>query len=168
MFRRATITDLEKLLEIKDKVVEIYVPLGLNWTKSYPTEDIFKRDILKDEVYILEENNEIIGSVVLNSEEDENYNMVKWCNNGPALVVHRLMINPKFSNKGLGKRMLLEIEDFARKAGLPSIKLDTCTENVIAIKLYKSMGYNLLGEIYLSQKGKDKRYYCLEKNVENL
>ncbi|MGL4773463.1 MAG: GNAT family N-acetyltransferase [Clostridium sp.] len=160
-FRKATINELEKLLEIKRDVIEKFAPLGLNWTSSYPTAEIFRNDILSEELYVLEENGEILASVVLNTKEDDNYKNVKWENEGDGMVVHRLMVSPKYSGRGVGKKVLSNIEEMAKELKLPSVKLDTCTENVIAQKLYKSMNYKFLGEISL--RGKEKRYFCLEK-----
>lgn len=51
---------------------------GLNWNEYYPVYSDFENDALKNELYILKQNREIIGVVVLNSKEDKKWKKDKW------------------------------------------------------------------------------------------
>ncbi|MFZ4508223.1 MAG: GNAT family N-acetyltransferase [Fimbriimonas sp.] len=53
----------------------------------------------------------------------------------------RLYVRPGFRSTGLGRRLAVRAEEFAREAGYQWLKLDTLTRLVPALKLYESLGY---------------------------
>ncbi|MFC0181570.1 Acetyltransferase (GNAT) family protein [Pseudarcicella hirudinis] len=53
----------------------------------------------------------------------------------------RLFVKPEFRGRKLGKILVEELIDFARKAGYHSMKLDTLRSLGEAIKLYRSFGF---------------------------
>ena len=58
---------------------------------------------------------------------------------------------------------MIYCEEVVMKKNLKSIRLDTYSENPLAINFYKRLGYNFLGKIDL-KPGKSK-YYCFEKII---
>lgn len=52
-----------------------------------------------------------------------------------------LAINPNYSRKGFGSKMLLEILEIGKERGLKRIELSTATTNENAIKLYEKHGF---------------------------
>ncbi|MGG7096947.1 GNAT family N-acetyltransferase [Clostridium sardiniense] len=167
-FRVAKYGDLNQIKLMIDEVLESGVGTGLNWTKEYPTIKDFEMDLKNGDLFVMESEdseynikNNIVGAVVLNSSEDINYKKLKWSNSQKALVIHRLMVSPKFSRSGNGKRLLKFIEEECRRRELSHIRLDTNTENIRAKKLYIGSGYEEVGVINL--QGKDGDFICLEK-----
>lgn len=159
--RKATRDDLKNFEDILNRVLEVGKVTGLNWTKNYPRKIHFEEDLKNDELYVLEDNKEIIGAVCLNDKYDINYNKINFSYSKRALLIHRLMIDGKFSNKGYGKKMIREIEKFALDNGYDSIKLDTNEKNKIAQKLYFGSGYIKKGMMNL--EGKEGNYIALQK-----
>ncbi|MGL5867906.1 GNAT family N-acetyltransferase [Clostridium chrysemydis] len=159
--RKATRDDLNNFEDILNRVLEVGKVTGLNWTENYPRKIHFEEDLKNDELYVLEDNKEIIGAVCLNDKYDINYNKINFSNSKRALLIHRLMIDGKFSNKGYGKKMIREIEKFALDNGYDSIKLDTNEKNKIAQKLYFGSGYIKKGMMNL--EGKEGNYIALQK-----
>ncbi|MGL5479065.1 MAG: GNAT family N-acetyltransferase [Clostridium sp.] len=159
--RKATRDDLKNFEDILNRVLEVGKITGLNWTKNYPRKIHFEEDLKNDELYVLEDNKEIIGAVCLNDKYDINYNKINFSYSKRALLIHRLMIDGKFSNKGYGKKMIREIEKFALDNGYDSIKLDTNEKNKIAQKLYFGSGYIKKGMMNL--EGKEGNYIALQK-----
>lgn len=159
--RKATRDDLNNFEDILNRVLEVGKVTGLNWTKNYPRKIHFEEDLKNDELYVLEDNKEIIGAVCLNDKYDINYNKINFSYSKRALLIHRLMIDGKFSNKGYGKKMIREIEKFALDNGYDSIKLDTNEKNKIAQKLYFGSGYIKKGMMNL--EGKEGNYIALQK-----
>lgn len=164
IFRKASAKDLIKFDQIINRVLEKGKGTGLNWTSNYPKVEHFEKDFKNGHLFILEED-EIIGVCVLNDEEDINYKKVKWDNYKKAIVIHRLMIDGKYSGKGYGRKMLLEIEKFAIEKGYDSIKLDTNSNNKIAQKLYFGSNYKKKGIINL--EGKLGEFIALQKSLKN-
>jgi putative acetyltransferase len=52
-----------------------------------------------------------------------------------------LAINPNYSGKGFGSKMLLEILEIGKERGLKRIELSTATTNENAIRLYEKHGF---------------------------
>ena len=53
----------------------------------------------------------------------------------------RLYVRPAARGNALGKKLVEELIDFAKKAGYKTMKLDTITSLKDAIKLYRSKGF---------------------------
>ncbi len=50
-------------------------------------------------------------------------------------------VDPKFRKQGLGRRLMLQAEAWTREKGISSIGLHTSHDLVVALNLYRSMGY---------------------------
>ncbi len=59
--------------------------------------------------------------------------------------VRRMRVHPDFQRRGLGRRILAELEERARGLGFRRIRLDTTEEQVAARRLYEGAGYGEVG-----------------------
>lgn len=59
--------------------------------------------------------------------------------------IRRMRVRPDFQRRGLGRRILGELEGRARARGLQTVSLDTTEEQVAARRLYESAGYRETG-----------------------
>jgi ribosomal protein S18 acetylase RimI-like enzyme len=59
---------------------------------------------------------------------------------GPA-EIKRVWVDPSARGLGLARRLLDELEDRARAAGAPAVRLDTNRTLVEAIAMYRKLGY---------------------------
>ena len=64
---------------------------------------------------------------------------------GRRIHLHHIGVKPAYQNKGLGKKLTKESIRFAKKKGY-QIKLEVHKDNVNAIKIYKKLGFNYLGD----------------------
>jgi putative acetyltransferase len=55
--------------------------------------------------------------------------------------VKRMYVRPDQRGRGVGKRVLAEIEQIARRAGLPLLRLETGIHNTEALALYRRAGF---------------------------
>ena len=58
-------------------------------------------------MFVLEENGEILASVILNSKANESYRLVNWSREVPdekVLIIHVLAVSPNMQAKGLAQR----------------------------------------------------------------
>lgn len=163
--RIGQLKDLDLIYSIKCEALKYYKEFGISWTENYPTRDTFKNDIERRELFVLEENkDEILGIVVINRTEEKAYDDMPWTVEDDYVVLHRVLINPAFSGKGYGKYLIEKVIEYAKEDDVKAIRLDTNTKNILGQKLYKSQGFNILGEISLPSKG--ATFYCLEKVLE--
>lgn len=64
---------------------------------------------------------------------------------GEEAEVRRMRVHPDFQRRGLGRRILDELEGRARELGFRAIRLDTTEEQVAARRLYEGAGYRETG-----------------------
>ena len=63
-----------------------------------------------------------------------------------TIELQRIYVSAKSRGKGLGKALAREVERIAREAGFRHMWLGVWEENVKAQKLYKRLGYRVLGD----------------------
>ncbi|WP_182524065.1 GNAT family N-acetyltransferase [Nocardioides dongkuii] len=61
---------------------------------------------------------------------------------GDVGEVRRLHVAPNFRRRGLGRRLMSEVEQRARSMGLVALRLDTRGDLVESQRLYESLGYH--------------------------
>ena len=64
---------------------------------------------------------------------------------GRRIFLHHFAIRPDLQGKGLGRDLAVRSLEFARKKGCP-VKLEVQRENVAAVKLYSSLGFQRFGD----------------------
>ena len=80
--------------------------------------------------FIRDESGNAIGGLV---------GQIKW----RWLYIEKLWIPDEVRGKGLGKKLMLDSEDFARTRGCVGIRVDTFEYQ--ALEFYKSLGYEQFG-----------------------
>ena len=139
-----TIATLENVTEITNLVNSAY--RGETSKKGWTTEaNILEGtriteteliEILQDTnntLLIYQENNKIIGTVLLTNKKTK-------------LYLGMLTISPELQNSGLGKKLLQAAEDFAHSVQLPKIVMTVITIREELIAWYKRNGYLDTGE----------------------
>ena len=136
------------------------------WDQIYPNARFYKKSMEKGELYVFTREKQVVGAVILNSEESEEWAIVPWQYSTPALVIHALVMDPSVQGQGLGREALGWIERFASENNYLSIRLDLFPENKAAQQLYAHHGYELRGEVSFAIKPPGHQvYHCLEKRI---
>lgn len=89
-----------------------------------------------------------IGGKLIVIENTKNHEIIgsSWMTfDGRRIHLHHIGVKPSYQNKGLGKRLTKESLKYAKKKGY-QIKLEVHKDNVNAIKIYKKLGFNYLGD----------------------
>ena len=139
IIKRAQETDLKEILKLQ------YIAYQSE-AKLFKTTDIPPLKQTLEELYYeyqkgiilkaLNESNAIIGSVRAYQENN-------------SLYIGKLMVHPRMQRKGIGTKLLLEIE-----AQYPNqrYELFTSTKSINNIKLYKRLGYEIFKEESITQE----------------
>ena len=99
-------------------------------------------------MYVLQENDAICASMVLNHEQAKEYAEVDWRYPGAGdevLVIHTLCVPPSRSGHGYGRKMVEFAQTFAERGGCTTIRIDTFAHNEPAKKLYLRNGFRIAG-----------------------
>jgi ribosomal protein S18 acetylase RimI-like enzyme len=90
--------------------------------------------------------------------------MIQWSDNiKKPLIIHRLAVDIKWQNKGIGRKMMDFAIEFAEKKGFGSIRFDVYSGNPGLITTYDKMGCIKKGEVIFPHR--DLPFYCYELNL---
>ena len=88
--------------------------------------------------------------MILNRTCNERYQEISWPTKAEpdqVLAVHTFGVHPRFSGRGLGKRMIEEAVKMAADRGMKAIRLDVLEGNLSAEKLYQKVGFQYAGSL---------------------
>lgn len=133
------------------------------WDENYPDYGSIANDLKTETLFAYREGDAIVGIVVLNETQDEEYGEINWSTSESDrnLVVHRLAVDPSHQGKGIARTIMDFAENFAREQQYDSIRLDTFSQNPRNQRFYSNRGYTDLGPVYLKYK-KEHPYFCYE------
>ncbi|WP_375436921.1 GNAT family N-acetyltransferase [uncultured Hymenobacter sp.] len=165
LVRRATTTDLPAILALVRRVVPLMNEAGnFQWSTDYPNENVFQNDVLKQQLWVAEWEKQVAGVGALTHDQDEEYSQADWDVAEPALVTHRLAVDPSAQGRGVAAALLRQAELLATEQGLRVLRVDTNSENVATQRLFPKLGYRFAGEITLAFRP-GLRFFCYEKRL---
>jgi ribosomal protein S18 acetylase RimI-like enzyme len=136
------------------------------WTENYPSKKAFETDILRNELYVLTKDAEIIGCITVSSVIDDEYKPVKWLTKtSKHKYVHRLAVHPNYQGKGYAKKLMDFAEALAKEDSCISVRLDTFGKNRRNQKFYEARGYQRLEPIFFPAQS-EHPFYCYELILE--
>jgi ribosomal protein S18 acetylase RimI-like enzyme len=163
--RRATLEDLPALMALMQRVVPLMLAAGnLQWDETYPDEAVFQRDIGLRQLWVADTDTSIAGIAALTTDQEPDYAQVGWDIDEPAIVVHRLAVDPAFRGAGVAGALMQKAEEIATERGITVLRVDTNTQNEATQRLFPKMGYQLAGEISLTLRP-GLRFFCYEKRL---
>ena len=163
MIAPAKISQIPKILIMTDACRIAMEANGIyQWTTDYPSKAAFENDIERNELYVLQNDNEIVGCIVVSLFMDEEYTSVNWLTeNVNNYYIHRLAVHPNYQGKGFAQRLMDFGENFARENNAVSVRLDTFSQNKRNQKFYEQRGYTKLGDIFFPNQS-EHPFHCYE------
>ena len=161
--KKSDLGGINKLFTEVIRDLKVNKKIDMLWGEVYPFCE-FDTDILNKNMYILEKDNQIIGSFSLSDYDDPNYRNIKWTSeNKKFFFLNRLVTLPSEQGKGYAKKMMQFIEEYAKSNKFDVIRLTVYYENVFAIRLYEKLGFKKVNEG--NWKLEDKIFIGYEKNI---
>ena len=163
MIRLAQKSDLDRVLQITRLCArEMESRKVFQWNQYYPDRQSFVNDIKSSELYVYCIKDMIIGCVSICSLMDEVYSKVSWKTNGEnSVYVHRLAVDPKHQQQGIGSKLMDFAENESKLNGIESIRLDTFSQNKVNQNFYEQRGYVKLEDIYFPLQS-EHPFHCYE------
>ena len=163
MIRLAQKSDLDRVLQITRLCArEMESRKVFQWNQHYPDRQSFVNDIKNSELYVYCTKDMIIGCVSICSLMDEVYSKVAWKTNGKnSVYVHRLAVDPKHQQQGIGSKLMDFAENESKLNGIESMRLDTFSQNKVNQNFYEQRGYVKLEDIYFPLQS-EHPFHCYE------
>lgn len=163
MIRKATYIDIDSILKITKACAEFMIKKDIfQWNEHYPNKAVFEKDVLRDELYVIEYKSKIIGCIAISTYMDKEYFSNKWLtSNKKNIYIHRLAVHPKYQGKGFAQQLMNFAEQFAVTNKFQSVRLDTFSQNKRNQKFYELRNYKKLEEIYFPKQS-TYPFYCYE------
>ncbi|MCK0192014.1 GNAT family N-acetyltransferase [Arenibacter sp. F20364] len=163
MIRLAKILEIPDILNITKACAKNMIDQGIyQWNEYYPSEEAFVNDISRNELYVLEIRDNIIGTIVVSNFMDAEYYPIGWLTpNKNNIYIHRLAVHPEEQKKGYAQELMDFAEDLARKGGFVSVRLDTFSKNARNNNFYRARGYQAVGDIHFPKQS-ELPFHCYE------
>lgn len=161
---KGTISDLEELIRLYDDLND-YLECHTNypgWKKGvYPIRKTAEDGIKEGNLYVIRDNEHIVGTVILRHEPESAYSKANWSihlDYKDIFVIYTFAVHPLYFKKGIGKRLMDSIILYSRNMKMKAIRLDVYEKNIPAISLYKRYGFQYVDTVDLgySEYGLDK------------
>ena len=161
--RKAKTEDIEAVLSITKACAIDLISKGIyQWSEHYPNKKDFKNDIENCWLYVVENDNEIIGCISISTHMDQEYQSVKWLSkSNKNIYIHRLAVDPKNQSKGYALQLMDFAENYGKQNNYESIRLDTFSKNLRNQRFYEQRGYIRLENVYFLNQSQDP-FYCYE------
>lgn len=159
-FRKATTSEIPQIWIILQQAIARRKKDGSNqWQDGYPNPEVIKNDIDENAGFVLTEGDTIIGYTALLINDEPAYEKIegKWLTNGDFIVFHRVAISETHLGKGLAKKLMNFIEEFAITNNINSVKADTNFDNFAMMTIFEKMGYSYCGEVHF--RGSARKAY---------
>ena len=149
--RKAGEQDLDAVESIYDAVhsAEEAGERIIGWERGvYPTRATAEAALARGDLFVLEEDGEILGTALINQIQVDVYAGAPWeypAADREVCVLHTLAIMPAAARRGCGRRFVQFYEDYARARGWYELRMDTNVCNTAARALYRKLGYREIG-----------------------
>lgn len=147
--RLARPDDLEPIWDLVRRAVANMTAEGSDqWGDDYPTRDHYAGDIARGDLWAAaDDQGRVAGCAYFSTDPEPDYAEVPWAVYAPALVMHRMVVNPDIQRGGVASALFQHAEDRARRQGIPVLHVDTYTKNEKMQALFLKRGFVQRGEI---------------------
>lgn len=172
--RKAAKDDLTQIEEIYNDIISMQESgnASVGWVRGvYPTYATAQGALERGELFVGEYNGSIAAAAIINQTQVPEYKNASWecadAADSEVMVLHTLVVSPKFSGKGFGTQFVDFYENYAKGNNCPHLRMDTNEINSSARKLYKKLGYTEADIVPCNFNGINGIHLvCLEKNLD--
>ena len=151
--RKAETQDLTAVSEIYEAIHdgEEKGETTIGWIRGvYPTLQTAAAALERDDLFVMEDQNRIVGAAIINQRQVDVYADGTWEHDAPpeeVMVLHTLVIHPQFARRGYGRQFVAFYEGYAFAKGCRYLRMDTNARNTRARKMYAALCYREAGVV---------------------
>ncbi len=164
LIRKTEITDLDVVMPIFDEARATIAALGIDqWQNGYPSEEVIKADIEKEQSRVAELDGEICATFALIFDGEPTYDKIydgEWLTGKSEsyIAIHRVAISVAMRGRGIAGEIIDYAVDAARSLGRRSIRIDTHRGNIVMRKMLEKQGFSYCGVIYIADDAERVAY----------
>ena len=146
MIRQATEADLAQIMSIVDEMImEMHLRGSKQWSKDYPSRQDFKRDIDNKELYVYEENKQVVAMCTFSETGHEEYRWIPFTTS-LALTIKRLAVCKRHRHQGVSEQLITFAIALAREKKKEALNGDTFKNNLAAQKFFIRHDFSFIAE----------------------
>ena len=149
MIRKATFDDIELIEDTYNEHFQHEMEHGAFTVFKkgiYPTKKDAEKAVDNGTLYVYEENDGIAGSIIVDKIQPPEYTKIIWDQTftiDEVMVIHLLMVRPSKAGKGIATALVKYAIELAKNSSCKALRLDTGSQNVPALSLYKKLGFQI-------------------------
>lgn len=154
--KKSTQADLDALMPIFDEARGTIARLGIDqWQDGYPSREVIAEDVALGRSYAVWVDGALCGTFVLVDDGEVTYDKIyggHWLTGDRCddyIAIHRVAISVAKRGSGISGAIIGYAEEFARKLGRASLRIDTHEGNVVMRRMLEKNGFIHCGTIYL-------------------
>ncbi len=150
MIRKATFNDIKLIEDTYNEHFKYEKKHGAYTVFKkgiYPTRKDAEKAVRSGTLYVYEENSNIWGSIIADKAPPIEYAEIfdgQTYTNDEAMVIHLLLVRPSMAGKGIASSLVGYAAELARNDSCKVLRLDTGSQNIPAISLYKKLGFRVV------------------------
>jgi ribosomal protein S18 acetylase RimI-like enzyme len=169
--RVGTEKDLDSIAQLYDAMND-HLAATANypgWKKGvYPIREDAVNGINEGSLFVVTENEEIVGSMILRHQPEPAYLTVTWqtaLDYKNVLVIYTFVVHPQKLQHGVGRKMLEFAAQYAEDNQIKALRLDVYEKNIPAIRLYEKCGYRYIDTVSLGLEEHGLNWFRLYEKV---
>lgn len=135
-FELAKIKDLEFINKLYREVIKTTYT---TWDNNYPDINMIKENIQTSSLYVLRNDNQIIGVSYITNNIEENKNIGRFA---------RICISLTFQKMGYGTYLCKCVINELKSRNCDEVVIKVDTKNTSALKMYESLGFKNIGDTF--------------------
>ena len=162
---KANINDLDIIFEIVNENKKYFRRNNIpQWLDDYPNKEIFLDDLKYDGLFLIKDDNKIIG-IFSQRDYEDTYDVIdgKWSSDNDYIVIHRMALKNDYKGKGIAKIVFDHI-----KKKHSYIRIDTHELNIPMNKCLIKNGFKYCGIIKLHDNSLRNAYDYLKIIVDEI
>lgn len=151
MIRKATLNDIELIEDTYNEHFKHEIEHGAFTVFKkgiYPTRKDAEKAVNTGTLYVYEDNNNIAGSIIVNKVQPTEYAEIVWgktLRSDEVMVIHLLTVRPSMAGKGVASSLVKYAMELAKNNSCKALRLDTGSQNIPAVSLYRKLGFQIVG-----------------------
>lgn len=149
--RLAHAEDFRAIMDLYEEVSDAMVgtPYDCQWRRGgHPSTDFVRGLVSSNGMLVGMVGNDVVAAVGIDHDLGHDYGELPWLVDAApdrVAVLHLLVVARLWRGKGLSRQLLRTCLEHARNNGMTSARLDATANNLPAIELYKSEGFQIVG-----------------------